>query len=182
MSKILTSREVATILHGLRIVQSGGRPEGCAVGNCKHFIELSPLNHREIDELCEKISVDLEIDTERRYTNNYLCPADATRWDTESDCMHMDHCPNCGTQVEPYASIDKRKGDVQLIHNKAVYDNANVIDKEDLATVCTSCHETNLLNKKLNIKSQACQACHKVGTLIPQAEYNKLPPQRRRQA
>jgi hypothetical protein len=53
----LTLSEVATILHGLRMIQCEGRIEGCAAGDCEHFEEgAAALTNDEIDELCEAIN------------------------------------------------------------------------------------------------------------------------------
>lgn len=58
--RLLNSRELATILHGLRLIQCEGRIEGCAAGDCEHFDEDSggaaSLTNDEIDELCEAIN------------------------------------------------------------------------------------------------------------------------------
>lgn len=55
----LSHRELATILHGLRLIQCEGRIEGCASGACDHFEEpgTEPLNNKEIDDLCERINL-----------------------------------------------------------------------------------------------------------------------------
>jgi xanthine dehydrogenase iron-sulfur cluster and FAD-binding subunit A len=52
----MTAAELATILHGLRMVQAGGRLEGCAAGDCEHFDEVTALTAREIDDLCERVN------------------------------------------------------------------------------------------------------------------------------
>ena len=54
---IFTERELATILHGLRLIQCGGRLEGCAVADCEHFADDDILTDNEIDDLCEQINV-----------------------------------------------------------------------------------------------------------------------------
>jgi hypothetical protein len=51
----LNNREIVTILHGLRMIQCGGRIEGCAAGNCEHFESYESLSDSEIDALCEDL-------------------------------------------------------------------------------------------------------------------------------
>jgi hypothetical protein len=128
---LLTNREVATIIHGLRIIQAHGRIEGCAAGMCEHFEEYEELSDEEIDALCEKINLDLktaddkpEPEDESRYTNSYLCPNDQTRWDDDWSCMCNDRCPSCDAEIEPYATTDNSDGS-EVIHNQEVYDKAN---------------------------------------------------------
>ena len=62
----LTDRELATILHGLRIVQERetgvlGGVEGldsCGArgAHCDHFTNAPMLNEDEIDQLCERLN------------------------------------------------------------------------------------------------------------------------------
>lgn len=52
----LSDREIATILHGLRMIQCEGRIEGCAAGDCEHFDEAEALTNEEIDTLCENLN------------------------------------------------------------------------------------------------------------------------------
>jgi hypothetical protein len=54
--RVFTEREIATILHGLRMIQCEGRIEGCAAGMCEHFEDYDELSNEEIDSLCEKIN------------------------------------------------------------------------------------------------------------------------------
>lgn len=51
-----TERQVATILHGLRLIQCEGHIEGCGGGYCDHFEDYAPLSNEEIDQLCESIN------------------------------------------------------------------------------------------------------------------------------
>lgn len=53
----LDSRELATVLHGLRMIQCEGRIEGCAAGDCEHFTDAMQLTNWEIDDLCERLNV-----------------------------------------------------------------------------------------------------------------------------
>lgn len=53
----LNSKELATVLHGLRLIQCEGRIEGCNAGMCPHFEDSTQLTNEEIDELCERINV-----------------------------------------------------------------------------------------------------------------------------
>lgn len=46
-----TSRELATILHGLRCAQQYTEP------GCDHFADETPLTPEEIDSLCERINL-----------------------------------------------------------------------------------------------------------------------------
>jgi len=52
----LTSSELATILHGLRMIQCEGRLEGCAAGDCEHFDDAPALTNESIDELCMRLN------------------------------------------------------------------------------------------------------------------------------
>lgn len=56
MVKELTTRELATVLHALRITQCEGRIEGCAAGDCDHFADYKPLTNKQIDKLCDRIN------------------------------------------------------------------------------------------------------------------------------
>ncbi len=53
MIHVMTSREVATILHALRTLQDGPSNERDA---CEHFESCTPMDHAEIDALCESIN------------------------------------------------------------------------------------------------------------------------------
>ena len=52
----LDGRELATILHGLRMIQCEGRMQGCLAGDCEHFDDCDALSNEEIDELCERVN------------------------------------------------------------------------------------------------------------------------------
>lgn len=52
-----TDSEVATILHGLRMIQEEGRLQGCNAGDCDHFDETEQLTNAQIDDLCERINL-----------------------------------------------------------------------------------------------------------------------------
>lgn len=55
MSNILHNmgdREVATVLHSLRLMQLG-----CNADSCDHFDEVEPLSSHDIDVLCESINL-----------------------------------------------------------------------------------------------------------------------------
>ena len=54
----LSTRELATILHGLRMIQCAGRMEGCAAADCEHFDDVPALSDEEIDALCERLNLD----------------------------------------------------------------------------------------------------------------------------
>lgn len=53
MIHIMTSREVATVLHALRTLQDGPTNERDA---CEHFESCTPMDKAEIDTLCESIN------------------------------------------------------------------------------------------------------------------------------
>ena len=55
--QVFNDRELATILHGLRIIQAEGRIEGCSAADCDHFDEAEPLTNDEIDALCERLNL-----------------------------------------------------------------------------------------------------------------------------
>ena len=63
-----------------------------------------------------------------RCTNHYLCPKDDTRWDAGWSCMANDRCPTCDAVVEPYA-MTRNADDWETIHNREVYNRANVVEK-----------------------------------------------------
>lgn len=53
----ITPSELATVLHGLRMIQCEGRIEGCAAGDCEHFEDdKHELNNEQIDALCDAIN------------------------------------------------------------------------------------------------------------------------------
>jgi hypothetical protein len=56
MTRILNDREVATILHALRLFQDDRHKGDCE--GCDHFAEVKPLANDEIDALCESINLD----------------------------------------------------------------------------------------------------------------------------
>jgi hypothetical protein len=63
-----------------------------------------------------------------RCTNHYLCPKDDTRWDAGWSCMANDRCPTCDSVVEPYA-MTRNADQSEVIHNQAVYNKANVVER-----------------------------------------------------
>jgi hypothetical protein len=68
----LTDREVATILHALRIFQHDG--PGAEAGSCDHFEECQPLTNSEVDALCKSINFDnlhIEEDVEEYQEDDY---------------------------------------------------------------------------------------------------------------
>jgi DNA-directed RNA polymerase subunit RPC12/RpoP len=53
----LSPSELATILHGLRLIQEKANgPLDCMAGCCAHFDEADELNDEQIDALCERLS------------------------------------------------------------------------------------------------------------------------------
>lgn len=58
-TRTLTDREIATILHGLRMIQeTANGNQDCLAGCCDHFDEADELSDAEIDALCEQINLD----------------------------------------------------------------------------------------------------------------------------
>lgn len=57
----LNPSELATILHGLRLIQCEGRIEGCAAGDCPHFEDTDSLTNEQIDLLSERIVQECEL-------------------------------------------------------------------------------------------------------------------------
>ncbi len=59
---LLNGNELATILHGLRMIQENANgPADCMAACCDHFDGWDELNDTEIDELCERLN---PLDTE----------------------------------------------------------------------------------------------------------------------
>lgn len=53
----LSSRELATVLHGLRLIQENANgPGDCVAGGCDHFGQVDELQDGEIDSLCERLN------------------------------------------------------------------------------------------------------------------------------
>jgi hypothetical protein len=134
-AKQLTERQLATILHALRMLQESEShtTKACTTGHCEHFADVSEMDNDEINELCESLNVDFEIkegeEDQGRYTNHYLCPNDNTRWDDDWSSTCNDRCPDCDAEIEPYASTDNRDQKV-TIYAQDVYDRANSVDPE----------------------------------------------------
>lgn len=62
-------RELATVLHGLRLTQEQALPDwqkadaqtvACRIAQCIHFNEAPVLAPEEIDDLCERINVAID--------------------------------------------------------------------------------------------------------------------------
>ena len=126
----LTDRQLATILHALRMLQESEthNTKACTNGKCAHFADVEEMDNEEIDKLCESLNMGSDIEeNESRYTNHYLCPDDNTRWDDDWSCMSNDRCPTCNHEIEPYASTDNNDNS-ETIHAQDVYDRANSLD------------------------------------------------------
>jgi len=56
---LIADRELATLLHALRIQQETMTPfnEPCTVGTCEHFADKTALTADEIDSLCERLNL-----------------------------------------------------------------------------------------------------------------------------
>lgn len=53
----LTNQELATVLHGLRMIQETANGYAdCLMGCCDHFDEVEALSDSEIDTLCERLN------------------------------------------------------------------------------------------------------------------------------
>lgn len=50
---------------------------------------------------------------EEIYTNHYACPDDGVMWDSDGDSMHNDECPECGSEITPYASTEIATGKME---------------------------------------------------------------------
>jgi hypothetical protein len=55
----VSESELATILHGLRLIQENANgPGDCVGGVCEHFVDDSALTDTQIDSLCERLNAD----------------------------------------------------------------------------------------------------------------------------
>lgn len=55
---VFNDRELATVLHGLRMIQEAADgPKDCTAGMCDHFDEAEALTNDEIDVLCERLQL-----------------------------------------------------------------------------------------------------------------------------
>lgn len=75
----LSSRELATVLHALRIYQSGIIEESAA---CDHFAEEEPLTDAEVDALCERLNAGSDDDDDLEDVES---PLDVNEPDDEID-------------------------------------------------------------------------------------------------
>lgn len=58
-TRTLNDSEIATILHGLRMIQENANGHAdCLAGCCDHFDEADELNDTQIDILCEDLNLD----------------------------------------------------------------------------------------------------------------------------
>jgi hypothetical protein len=57
--QVFNDRELATVLHGLRLIQEGAGGTGgdCSSEDCDHFDEAKALTDDEIDVLCERLNL-----------------------------------------------------------------------------------------------------------------------------
>jgi hypothetical protein len=56
----VTTSELATILHGLRLIQEHANgPGDCSAGVCEHFADVEELTDAQIDNLAECLSFQL---------------------------------------------------------------------------------------------------------------------------
>lgn len=127
----LTHEECATILHGLRLIQTEGRIEGCAAGDCEHFEDTRALTNEEIDVLAERINFDPVLS---KTWNPAECPNytqlvavtaelqeahDVHVWDGGvDDPNHKDGtCHMCAVLSYAKAQIDAHKAKIAA-HNK----------------------------------------------------------------
>jgi hypothetical protein len=55
----VSEAELATILHGLRVIQeSKNTPGECVAGGCDHFADVIEITDLQIDNLCERLNFD----------------------------------------------------------------------------------------------------------------------------
>jgi hypothetical protein len=55
----VSKSELATILHGLRLIQENANgPADCAGGCCEHFVDACALTDTQIDRLCERLNTE----------------------------------------------------------------------------------------------------------------------------
>lgn len=95
--EVFNDREIATILHGLRMIQCEGRIEGCAAGDCEHFDDVEALTTEEIDALCERLNYGVEVKSSEPETNKvpHICFSDARTWQDGKR-----HCQKCDKPME----------------------------------------------------------------------------------
>jgi len=133
----LTSSELATILHGLRMIQCEGRLEGCAAGDCEHFQDVPALTNEQIDDLCMRINFEKD-----GITNTIIGYA----FDGEFYCL------NCGKSLDAFAVASKDEP-------AAVFAG----DEYDSAPVCTvcgeACEDVTLLHEDEEDDGQECDDC-----------------------
>lgn len=54
----------------------------------------------------ETVQTKVQESTIERFHNFYTCPDDDTSWEDHWSCACNDRCPECGSEIEPHASID----------------------------------------------------------------------------
>lgn len=92
MARIKNARELATILHGLRMIQCEGRIEGCAAGDCEHFEDVPALTNEEIDALCERLNA-------KTSWQRYEEALESVAPDGKASCR------KCGKAIPPYGAF-----------------------------------------------------------------------------
>lgn len=102
----LTERELATVLHGLRTLQCGGRIEGCAAGMCEHFDDAEPLTDEEIDDLCERLNFGPDADE----AGKPQVGTDSTQQGTQPEEQKGERCSYCGELFDNCECIDNGEG------------------------------------------------------------------------
>lgn len=115
--RTFTDCELATVLHGLRLIQLQGRIEGCAAGDCEHFDDCEALTDEQIDELAERINLGwvnatvdrmrapAPIQTEQQHKDELAAVNDRRRRNDEEARQALDRirCAECTEQTKAAA-------------------------------------------------------------------------------
>ncbi len=114
----LTAREVATVLHALRVLQLG-----CDAQACDHFADVAPLNRDEIDGLCDRINFAPKNVTASPRTITVWCltshVSDTDGREGLETAVYPDQHAAYAALVERWARTDEQRGVVEpLLANK----------------------------------------------------------------
>lgn len=149
---VLSGRNLAAILHGLRLIQeSANGPGDCAACLCDHFAEHEELTDAEIDSLCEELnSGEREIPS---MPLSWDCPAcgrhyDASEGDTLGDVFHtfltigrcMEDCPGAADPqaVKPRVLITIAGGVGEVAENIGGVD-VSILDYDNVKATLDEC-------------------------------------------
>lgn len=107
--QVFNDRELATVLHALRILQEIRQPDKPAGGcleaeeygldegdqsSCDHYDEAKALSDEEIDALCERLNLGPEDPREDTHISEGYCPEHGLV--KTVDDAGIDKCPDCG--------------------------------------------------------------------------------------